>query len=401
MNRLRHGFTLIEMLVVITIIGILAGLIIPAAQKALETARKTQCASNIGQLMLAMTNYQVSYHVFPPGRVGCDCETFGSCKTDPRPERDAMKRPSTSGFALILPQIDETATYNLFRGFQKGGLYPGDSLPMMNPGDEGDRSVGWAEPKCGNTDYTKGWNTGDLISVARAYHNRLKLFICPSDRAEGWYGPDSEANSGPEKDQDLRPAVGSYAMNMGPLGPDIYNEGENVSGTYPTYTELSGNTKPRFRKSGAPGPIQVKYHNLGPFVYLTPRGQQHVRDGMSSTIFLGEVKDGSDSQLLAGGAPNRWAVAWAMADSLRSTYNGIDYNENSRIASSTLKTGRGFAGFFGSNHPTGANFAFGDGSVHYFSWDIDILLLYALSTIDNGYLEAKDSEGNPIQVPVD
>jgi prepilin-type processing-associated H-X9-DG protein len=349
--------------------------------------------------MLAMLNYETQYRVFPPGRVGCDCETWGPCKTDPRPEKDAIKRPSTSGFALILPQLDERPIYDLFRGFAKGGLYPGDTLPLMERGDEGDSSVGWKTPQCGDNKYTEGWNTGELISVAKAYVTRPPIFVCPSDRTEPRYGPDSEANAGPNGDQDLRPAVGSYAMSMGPLGPDIYNEGDEVSGTYPTYTALSGNTSIRYRKEGTPGPIQVKYQNLGPFVYFYPRGTQDIRDGLSQTIFLGEVKDGSDSRLLAGGAPNRWAVAWAMADSLRSTYNGIDYSENYRIASTTLNTGRAFAGYFGSNHGPGANFAFGDGNVRYLPCTIDILVLYALSTINNGYYEAKDSEGNPFQMP--
>ena len=58
----KHNFTLIELLVVITIIAILAAMLLPALNKARESARKAQCINNISQIMKAHFNYSNDYN---------------------------------------------------------------------------------------------------------------------------------------------------------------------------------------------------------------------------------------------------------------------------------------------------------------------------------------------------
>ncbi|HEV7225306.1 MAG TPA: DUF1559 domain-containing protein [Pirellulales bacterium] len=62
----RRGFTLVELLVVMAIIGVLIALLLPAVQAAREAARRSQCANNLKQNALAVQMYHDSVGVIPP-----------------------------------------------------------------------------------------------------------------------------------------------------------------------------------------------------------------------------------------------------------------------------------------------------------------------------------------------
>lgn len=64
-----RGFTLLELLIVMFIIGVVIAVLLPSIQHGRESARRTQCINNLKQLIIGLHNYQNSHEMFPPGVV--------------------------------------------------------------------------------------------------------------------------------------------------------------------------------------------------------------------------------------------------------------------------------------------------------------------------------------------
>jgi prepilin-type N-terminal cleavage/methylation domain-containing protein len=107
----HRAFTLVELLVVITIIGILIALLLPAVQAARESARRIQCANQVKQIGLALQHYVQSQKVFPPG---CIVSLGGHPEFDPYTEAAdlaGLGKHGTSWILLILPYLEQSNLY--------------------------------------------------------------------------------------------------------------------------------------------------------------------------------------------------------------------------------------------------------------------------------------------------
>jgi prepilin-type N-terminal cleavage/methylation domain-containing protein len=114
-----RGFTLVELLVVIAVIGTLVGLLLPAVQSAREAARRSACQNNLRQLGLAMHNYENAKKVFPPSG-----DLVGSKLAD-----GTTSQP-WSGQSLMLPYLEGDTVYRKI-DFTKGYHDPVHRPPTM------------------------------------------------------------------------------------------------------------------------------------------------------------------------------------------------------------------------------------------------------------------------------
>ena len=104
----KSAFTLVELLVVITIIGLLIALLLPAVQAAREAARRTQCANNIKQLALGCISHAANLGFFPTGG------GLGTWVGDP--DLGFTNKQIGGWLFNVLPYIEQQALHDLGAG---------------------------------------------------------------------------------------------------------------------------------------------------------------------------------------------------------------------------------------------------------------------------------------------
>ena len=158
----RHAFTLVELLVVITIIGILMGLLIPAVNAARESARRNQCSVNMKNLALAAIQYENTKGRLPPSVARFGYFGAGPDPSDPGNYGGAVPaHMKVGGFGVsILPWLEAQPTYE---------HWTEDRYPIVSDGN-------------GDLDSSTGVGAS---SSGEGFHElagpNLEIFQCPSN----------------------------------------------------------------------------------------------------------------------------------------------------------------------------------------------------------------------------
>ena len=103
-RRYHDGFTLIEVLAVISIISLLATLLLPAIHVARESARRSACANNLRQIGLALHAYHALHRMFP-----VDTLTYSIARAAPPPVGPTAYFSSLS---RLLPHLELSALHD-------------------------------------------------------------------------------------------------------------------------------------------------------------------------------------------------------------------------------------------------------------------------------------------------
>ena len=117
MNRRRSGFTLIEILLVVVIIGILAGIGIPALSGKSEKAKIAQAQGNINMLSMGVREYEIMNGDYPSSLDGLLSESKGGPFLE---KKSVPNDPWGSPFTYAAPGSHNTHTFDLSCTSPKG-----------------------------------------------------------------------------------------------------------------------------------------------------------------------------------------------------------------------------------------------------------------------------------------
>ena len=334
----RPGFTLVELLVVITIIGILIALLLPAVQSAREAARRMQCSNNLKQLSLAALTHESAVGHFPTG--GWSFRWIGD------PDRGTDWRQPGGQLYNMLPYLEQASLHQLQSGLNSG------------------------------TSPTRTAAAATMISTP------LSVMNCPSRRRSMAFPTQDRYAFGTPwsphfADAASKQARGDYAGNGGATHTDPGTHGSTWGPNNVAGPESVADAE----QNGPANFALINAANNGIFCPGSQVTVAEVRDGTSNTYLVGE-------RYLN---PDHYFTGLDDADD-QSFYigNNIDICRWSRdrygVEVPPMQDRPGFVAChrFGSSHSGGWNVAMCDGSVRSISYSIEMAIHHRLANRKDG-----------------
>lgn len=317
----KSGFTLVELLVVITIIGVLVSLLLPAVQAARESARQVQCQNQIKQLALGMLNHEQAHGFFPTG--GWPWYYAGD------PDRGFDKKQPGGWLYNIL-------------GF----------IELQSLRDRG----------AGLDDASK------RIAAGVVRGTPVPMFICPTRRRPVTFAPVWSTDTARNADNPSYFGRSDYAANAGsyPASPDCPNSGP---------TSLSqGDTTYDWNACDA-------VVNCNGICYTRSQVKvANIIDGTTNTYLCGEKSLSIDHYYV--NSEHDWynPVTWGSQGDDQSWDQGYDYDNNRWTEMEPWRDMPGFSNdlIFGSAHANGFGMAFCDGSARMMNYRVDATIHFRL-----------------------